>query len=298
MVGFAGVAFHTIGPRRATGSERHTPVFACENNESTMTNGTDFSILDKLVEWHETLHGIDDDRRFLETWSRVLDWMNDPGTARNLLNGLREAGPSSYEQILATHQRRYLTLQEVAVATELAQGQVNGRSAREELSSSFGQATYDRVAEALELADFASSRRFAMIGCGPFPAAVLLIHDRTGVPEILGLDCDRSAVELATKVVGKYASSRVTIMHSDGDAFDYQGCDTIYIANHVVRKERVLGRIAETAGAGTRVLLRDPCGLGCLLSENGRSRLPRQFTVSGTGQDNTRFHSVHIVLDL
>jgi hypothetical protein len=250
---------------------------------------------DGLVSWKRRLEEAEDSETFLSLWRQALAWLGsaDPTALTELLNGaLRD----TFRGILAPFQRRYLGLEECAVAARLAEGELQGEQALSRLLEiPFARQTYERVAEALELIDFERCRRFINIGCGPFPAASLLIHERTTIPQMVAVDNDPTAIELATRMVRRLASPRLEVASSDGTSYDYQGADVIYVANHVFPKSAVLHRIAMTASPGTKVLVREPCGRGLLFAELGCASLPANLRILREGADDPNFYSKHVL---
>lgn len=237
------------------------------------------------------------DPAFMALFAELQQWIADQP-----VDGELEAlGDSEY---LARHfaffaqcQRRYLTAQEVAEsAALLAAPRAAGAALTTVLDSEFGTQTYRRVAEALELADFRHCRRFVMVGCGPFPAAALFIHDHTTTSEIVAMDKSPVAVEVASRVAAAFAPRRVRVIEDDGGRFDYGTADVVYVANHVSPKARVLQRIADTADANAQVIVRDPCGYGRLFAESGVADLDPRFVVTRMGEGHRHFLSRHVLL--
>src|SRR5262249_25779573 len=146
-------------------------------------------------------------------------------------------------------------------------------AAGDRVRSEFGRQTYDRVAEVLRLADFDSCLRFVMVGCGPFPAAALLVRDATAVPQIIALDVDESAAATARRVVEAMGEHRIHVSCADGALYDFAGAQIVYLANQVCGKDRVLARIDETAASAV-VVVREPYGIGRLFAEEVAPKLP------------------------
>ena len=135
-----------------------------------------------------------------------------------------------------------------------------------------------------------------MAGCGPLPAALFFIHENTKVPTIIGLDNNRQAVDTAGKLLEHQRIRRIKLNHVDGINFNYQEADVVYIANLVSSKKMVLARILETARNDVRIILRDPFGMGILLSESGMADLDPRFRLVGEGIENRYFLSKHFFL--
>lgn len=230
-------------------------------------------------------------------FGELLRWLGDQ-REEGEWRALEDSGyVAQHFDFFAACQRRSLTTQELAEGASLLQRvEAAGGGISGLLDTNFGRQTYDRVAEALALADFDRCRRFVMVGCGPFPAAALFVHDHTGVPEIAALDLDPRAIATARRLAAAFAPRRVEVIESSGEDFDYAGADVVYVANHVSPKAQVLARIAETTGASTEVILRDPFGYGRLLAESGAANLDPRFVVTATGAGNPHFLSRHLRL--
>lgn len=140
-----------------------------------------------------------------------------------------------------------------------------------------------------ELVDFTKCDQFVNIGCGPFPAAALLIHEQTTVPRIIAIDNDRVTVDLASEVIRRLASPRLEVIPADGISYDFTSADVIYISNHVVPKAKIMTRVAETMPSSAKILIREPCGVGMLLAEQGCGPLPTPLQRLEDGVDDTNF---------
>jgi protein-L-isoaspartate O-methyltransferase len=239
-----------------------------------------------------------DDAMFLSLWDATLKWLeteSDAGTIDRLLDG--NAG-ASYREFYAPFQRRYLALAESAVARRLSSlDEQSGSDISQVFDDQFARATYTRVAEVIDLVDFSTCHQVVNVGCGPYPAAALLIHALTSVPHVLALDNDGGAVDLAAGVIGRLGSDRITAGRADGVQFDYAAADVIYVANQVVPKKSVLRRIAATARPGTSVVVREPCGMGRLLAEEASDQgVPSGLELVRRGHADRTFHSRHVLM--
>ena len=249
----------------------------------------------ELATWRARLQDAATDEAFEIVWDGAWSWASDPAVAP-VLEALLDADGAAWAGSLASFQRRLLAIREEREAARLiARGSCSGDAAGERVGSAFGRQTYDRVAEVLRLADFASCRRFVMVGCGPFPAAALLVRDTTEVPEIVALDVDESAAGTARRVVEAMGEQRIRVSCADGAAFDYGGAQIVYLANQVSGKERVLERIEETA-ANAVVVVREPYGIGRLFAEEVGGKLPAPFRVAAKGEGCASFFSRHVLL--
>jgi hypothetical protein len=161
----------------------------------------------------------------------------------------------------------------------------------------FGRRSYERVRDMFDHVDFTGRRRAVMVGCGPLPVTLWHLLDRTPIERAVGIDADAAAVEFARRASQRMGRERAVFESADGRTYDYRGADVIYIANLVRPKADVLARVAQTVPAGTPVILRDPHGVGELLTDRGRDTLdPRQWKVTGEGEGDAGFLSRHVFL--
>ena len=249
----------------------------------------------ELAAWRARLQGAATGETFELVWDAAWGWASDPGVAR-ALDDLLDTDGARWAGSLAPCQRRLLAIREQREAARLiARGSCAEAAAGDRVASAFGRRTYDRVAEVLRLADFPACRRFVMVGCGPFPAAALLVRDATAVPEIVAVDSDESAASTARRVVEAMGEHRIRVVCADGAAYDYAGAQIVYVANQVCGKNRVLGRVEETAPNAV-VVLREPYGIGRLFAEDIGGNLPEPFRVAARGENCAAFFSRHVLL--
>lgn len=143
--------------------------------------------------------------------------------------------------------------------------------------------TYNRVGSMFDAVDFADCRRLIMVGCGRLPAAMFHVHDRTNIPEIIGLDLLPEAVAAARDLFKRLGYTRARVELSDGGSFDYAGAQIVLIANMVSPKAGVVSRIADTAPEEVRIVVRDPLSLGRLWSDSVERALDPRLEVAGRG---------------
>ncbi len=158
----------------------------------------------------------------------------------------------------------------------------------------FAKRTYTRVADLFEGERLADVARFVMVGCGPLPATMLHVLDRTPIPLAVGLDSQPRAVQAARALLKRHAE-RVEVVRAQGAEFDFRGSDFVYVANLVEDKQAVLERIAQTAPEAVRIALRQPVGLGEVVAERGQA--PAGFCLRQHGPREGRFASRHAFLE-
>lgn len=163
--------------------------------------------------------------------------------------------------------------------------------------SDFAESSYRRVRDMFTRVDFSACRRFVMVGCGPLPVTILHVMDETGVPEIIAIDIDETALKL-NEAAFPSSDGRLQMIHADGSQYDYSAVDIVYIANLISPKSAVLSQVADSASAGTRVILRDPFSMGRLFAESGIDSLDSRYEILGDGDGDPRFMSRHVFLQL
>jgi len=160
----------------------------------------------------------------------------------------------------------------------------------------FSRNAYARIQDAEHFIDFSQCRTFTVVGCGPLPATLFYIHEKTNVQTIIGIDNNRDAIDIARKLIAHQEFPRIRLKHINGKDFNYQGADVIYIANLVSAKKKILNQIIQTTRNNVRVILREPYGMGILLSESGMEDLDPRFKLIGEGRENEYFLSKHFFL--
>ncbi len=188
--------------------------------------------------------------------------------------------------------RRWVSAREEQDAQRLAQSK---RHLVDE-DDGFARRTYTRVQDLFVRESFEGVSNFVMVGCGPLPATLLQVLERTRVTRVLGLDVRSEAVRAAATLLSGYAE-RVALLRRDGSDFDYAAWDFVYVANLVENKAGVLAQIARTAPQHVRVVVREPVGLGALVAEHGESSLPAGFEIRHFGPREPRFASRHMFLE-
>jgi hypothetical protein len=256
-------------------------------------NGPPVERLRTIVAEYRT-QALDDSARFMalhEEFVRTLAaWDRDHGQSF-VADGLTAEADFSM-----ACQRRYLGLREAEAADMLLSTSAGASSPAAILATPFARASYERVRDIETLLDLSRCRRAAMIGCGAFPATALWLRDHYPLLECLCVDIDGRSVALAHRLVEKFAFTGLVMREADGCAIDYGGFDFVYVANQVTPKARVLERLATTANAGVRVVVRNPYGVGLLLAECVRTALPERFVVRAEGTRSPGFLSVDLVL--
>jgi hypothetical protein len=143
---------------------------------------------------------------------------------------------------------------------------------------------YDRVADMFEHIDFAHCPRVVMIGCGRVPATVFHIHDRTDVPDVVGLDVVPESVEIAGALARKLGYPRARFELADGRAYDFAEAPVVFVGRMVSPKRAVLSHIADTAPANIQIIMRDPISVGLLWSECGEQDLDPRLEIISRGR--------------
>jgi hypothetical protein len=126
-------------------------------------------------------------------------------------------------------------------------------------------------------------RRLVMVGCGRLPFTMFNVHDKTEIPEIVGLDILPEAIEIASRLARRLGYERVKTELRDGRSYDYSNTQIVYIAAIVSPKSAVISRIGDTAPEGVRIVVREPYSLARMWLESIEQSLDPRFEVTGMG---------------
>ena len=265
--------------------------------EVTMIHLDADSVIEGIVQWCSRLRDIKDDAAFEIAWTETWAWITDPlraATLNALLDGNEHPGMC---ELLPPFQRRWLAIKERKEAEHLISSPWGANAvARDRVRAGFGRLTYDRVRELFDLVELGSCRKFVMVGCGAFPAAILLVRDLTSVPDLIALDVEFEAATMAQRVIDAIGDHRIHVHRIDGADYSYVGANVIYIANHVCSKARSIERVRDSAPQDAVVIVREPYGVGRLVAETVVSHLPSPYRVAAIGANHGTFYSRHVRL--
>lgn len=144
---------------------------------------------------------------------------------------------------------------------------------------------YDRTGDLLDQLDLRNCRCVVVVGCGWIPATLFYFHDRTGIPELIGLDVTADAVATSNELARRLGYTRARTEVQDGGSYDYGRTQIVYIVNMVSSKSAVLSRIADTAPDDVQVIVGEPYSLGRLWSEAVEPTLDPRFEVASRGPE-------------
>ena len=166
---------------------------------------------------------------------------------------------SFHERLIEVHEKEHII--------ELRQ---NFSSIKDYLSLDYNKKFYQDIAAEFEKLDkyMKNSKKFVMVGCGSFPITMFVAHEKYNQLIITGIDSSSEAIINAKDLKNKLSYNNIIFTIFDGINYNYSDCDTIFIANLVIPKTKVLKRIAMTCKQGTKILLRVPILYGSLLSED------------------------------
>lgn len=142
---------------------------------------------------------------------------------------------------------------------------------------------YNCAGEIFDYADFRDCRRVAMVGCGRTPFTCFHIHDKTAVPEIIGLDNVPEIVETANAVAAKLGYKRMHAELCDGRDYDYGEAQIVYVASMVSPKVEVVTRIADTAPENVQIIIWEPYSLERLWQESVEHALDPRLEITARG---------------
>lgn len=184
--------------------------------------------------------------------------------------------------------REIIAAQDITEVEQLLAYQPNGRgsfrdaaSRKTDIGVMSSLEAYNRLDHIFDRIDFRSFRRAVVVGCGRRPFTMFRIHDRTAIPEIVGLDVVLEAVVKANELAAKFGYDRMRAELCDGCQYDYGQADIVYVTSMVTPKARVVSRIADTAREDVQVILWEPCSLARLWMESAERELDPRFEVVG-----------------
>lgn len=135
---------------------------------------------------------------------------------------------------------------------------------------------YDVKIEISKLKEHLIGDKFVMVGCGSLPITLLTFSSELPNLSFLGIDNSPEAIRKAIDIKTKFGVTNLNFNIIDGMNFDYKDSTTIFVANTVVPKIKVLKQIAMSAQSGTRIIIRIPVLSGNLLSEDvSYNNIPR-----------------------
>lgn len=155
---------------------------------------------------------------------------------------------------------------------------------------------YRRVDDLFEQVDFSHARRFTMVGSGRLPVTALQAAERFPGLAVTALDTDPEAIEVGRRLAGMLGADNIAFAKVDGSGHGYREADIVFIANMVSPKAEALRRVLDTSGTATRVILREPYGLGRLWAERAEDRLDPRVRVAVRGK-GSRYLSRNVFLD-
>ena len=136
--------------------------------------------------------------------TELIEEIHELGAAMEPAEGeaLLYANPHFLEHRPALQEARY----EMVVRNEIAQSRQFLEQARDspasfpEMANSFSVSIYSRTGDIFEHLNFGDCRRMILVGCGWMPVTLFHVHDKTDVPELVGLDIVPDAVATANEL--------------------------------------------------------------------------------------------------
>ena len=143
-------------------------------------------------------------------------------------------------------------------------------SIKEYLSLDYNKKFYQDILNEFSNLDkyMKNCNNFIMVGCGSFPITLFYVYEKYDDLNIIGIDNSPEAIINAKELKIKLNYQKLVFEIIDGINYNYSNVDTIFIANLVIPKTKVLKRIAMTCKQGTKIFLRIPVMYGSLLSED------------------------------
>ena len=143
---------------------------------------------------------------------------------------------------------------------------------------------YDRGGDMFDQIEVSDRRRLVMVGCGSIPTTIFHVHDKTNIPEIVGLDIVPEAIEMTRVLAERLRYSRVRAELHNGLSYDYSQAQIVFVANMVSPKASVVSRIADTAPEDVQIIVREPLSLGRLRAERIDQEIDPRLEVTRRGK--------------
>ena len=189
----------------------------------------------------------------------------------------------NYGPALTKAHRRQVFAQNKAEVDQILEQDLDGPVSFRDVAHRRTVELYDRLAEVFAWVDIRDCRRLVMVGCGLKPFTIFHFHDKTSIPEIVGLDVEPEAIEATTSLATKLSYERVSAKQCDGREYDYAGAQIVYVACMVSPKPAVVSRIADTAPDDAQIILWEPYSLSRLWAERAENDLDPRLEVVDRG---------------
>lgn len=156
------------------------------------------------------------------------------------------------------------------------------------LTNDFNKLFFNDVKiEISKLTEHLNGTNFVMVGCGSLPITLLSFCAQFPNMHFTGIDNSPEAIKKAIDIKTKFNITNLNFDIVDGMNYDYKDASTIFVANTVVPKIKVLKQIAMSASNNTRVFIRIPVLSGNLLSEDvSYNNIPRLHLLKELPQDD------------
>ena len=175
-----------------------------------------------------------------------------------------------YRTFFMSSENFHERLIEITEKDNILSKKLESATIKDYLSLDYNQKFYNDIINEFQSIDkyLSKSKKFIMVGCGSFPLTLFYIREKYSKLNIIGIDNSPEAIINAKMLIKKLMFSNIRFDIIDGINYDYSDIDTVFIANLVMPKTKVLKRIAMTCKSGTIILLRVPVMYGALLSED------------------------------
>lgn len=115
---------------------------------------------------------------------------------------------------------------------------------------------------------FSQGHPFVMVGCGSMPITILSYCQEYPNESFIGIDNSAEAISKAIEIKKIFNINNLHFDIIDGINYNYENARTIFVANTVIPKIKVLKQIAMSAKEKTKIIIRIPISAGKLISED------------------------------
>lgn len=173
-----------------------------------------------------------------------------------------------FQQFFGDLEKRYIKSMEYVNANHMLSAVEKIELDKLPIKSRVARHSNNQVEHELGLLDIARVKTLVMIGSGPFPKSLIEYALNTSIAEIVGIDYDKKAIEIAETLLQKLdLVHRIAFVHTKAEDYDYACADVVIVGNFVTPKLPILKQVAHTIKPDAKILLRVPTLLDKLVYE-------------------------------
>lgn len=114
---------------------------------------------------------------------------------------------------------------------------------------------YYRKWEDIKSLDFSWDKTMVMVWCWPLPETLIYFYENTPAAKVKWIDNNYEAIYIAWEMISALGMENIQLEYYDGNKYNYQDADIIYIPGFIEDKSQLLNRIAETSKDNVQILV-------------------------------------------